>query len=287
MNAPPGFPVDPYKNGSEPLAGSSDPNLLERQVEANAHCGSPDRANEDVNAALTVEMPGTVEPAMEEKPRQAAQDRRPSAGYDGPPDQLLLKRWRSGDDGGFHALMSKYERPMFRVIWKIVRNEDDVRDILQETFLRLWRNLDKIREDVPLHPWLFRAATNLAIDHLRKHKPGRVVSMVDQNSEGVEMTMEPEDQGADPRISARIREIEKHVRQAIDELPKRQRKAMALRGLDDLSLKEIADILECEERTVGTTLFAARKKLMHRLRPLLEELQELAGGPAGAAEVES
>lgn len=199
-------------------------------------------------------------------------------------DQVLLQRWKSGDNSGFHALMSKYERLVYRVIWKVVRHDEDARDLLQETFLRLWRNTEKLREDVELSPWLLRCATNLAIDHLRKHKPGRVVSMVVKSDDGDEVTMEPADKADDPRVAARRKEIEERVREAIEELPKRQRMAMHLRGLQDLSLKEIAKILACEERTVGTTLFAARKKLIQRLKPLLEELQELASGQSTLTE---
>lgn len=199
-------------------------------------------------------------------------------------DAILLERWRGGDIGGFHALMTRYERPVFRVIWKVVRNDEDARDLMQETFVRLWKNADKLREGTQLHPWLFRTASNLAIDHLRKYKPGREVSMVTQRDDGDETTIEPAAQNADPRLRARRKEIEAAIHAAVAELPRRQRIAMTLRSIEELSLKEIADILECEERTVGTTLFAARKKLIEKLRPLLEELHELAADPGPAME---
>lgn len=214
----------------------------------------------------------------------AAESRDETKRHDGPSDPVLLKRWRGGDQGGFHALMTRYERPVFRVIWKVVRNDEDARDLMQETFLRLWKNADKIRDDVDLHPWLFRTGTNLAIDHLRKYKPGRVVSMVTRNEEGDETMVEPQDRTTDPRIRARRRELESRIRAAVAELPKRQRTAMVLRSLEELSTKQIAKILECQEKTVGTTLFAARQKLIKRLRPLLEELQELAASPAASME---
>ncbi len=180
-------------------------------------------------------------PAMSSPVESREEGRR----HEGPPDPVLLKRWRDGDQGGFHALMTRYERPVFRVIWKMVRNDEDARDLMQETFLRLWKNADKIRDDVDLHPWLFRTGTNLAIDHLRKHKPGRVVSMVARNEEGDETMMEPQDRTTDPRVRARRRELEGRIRAAVSELPKRQRTAMVLRSIEDLSTKQIAKILEC------------------------------------------
>ncbi len=189
-------------------------------------------------------------------------------------DVADLKRWKNGDVAGFNCLMSRYERRLFRLVWKIVRNDEDTQDILQETFMRLHRSMDRLREDVSLQPWLFRTASNLAIDHLRKTKPGRTVSL---EAKREETGLEPEttltdDAPDDPHRQVLRQQLEEKLVTAMNQLPKRQRMAMTLRCLRELTMKEIAEILECKERTVGTTLFAARKKLMRDLEPLLADL---------------
>ncbi len=189
-------------------------------------------------------------------------------------DVADLKRWKDGDMAGFNCLMSRYQRRLYRLVWKIVRNDEDTQDVLQETFIRLHRSIDKLREDVSLQPWLFRTASNLAIDHLRKAKPGRTVSL---ESKQEDTGLEPETNLADetpddPHRRILHKQLEDKVVAAMNQLPKRQRMAMSLRCLRELSMKEIAEVLECKERTVGTTLFAARKKLMRDLEPLLADL---------------
>ena len=138
---------------------------------------------------------------------------------------------------------------------------------------RMW-DMDRLREDVSLQPWLFRTASNLAIDHLRKTKPGRTVSL---EAKREETGLEPEttltdDAPDDPHRQVLRQQLEEKLVTAMNQLPKRQRMAMTLRCLRELTMKEIAEILECKERTVGTTLFAARKKLMRDLEPLLADL---------------
>ncbi|MFH1740649.1 MAG: sigma-70 family RNA polymerase sigma factor [bacterium] len=188
-------------------------------------------------------------------------------------DVEFLRRWKSGDVTGFNALMSRYERPLYRLIWKVVRNDHDAQDILQETFIRLYRNVGRLRDNVSLQPWLFRTASNLSIDHLRKIKPGRMVSLekqqetTGQEPEGIQD--KPPD---DPHRHTLRKQLERHLIDAVNRLPRRQRLAMTLRCLQDLSMREIAEILKCKEQTVGTTLFAARKKLMEELEPLLSDL---------------
>jgi len=192
-------------------------------------------------------------------------------------DTDLLKRWKRGDLSGFDALMSRYERPLYCLIRRIVRNEQDSQDILQETLVRLYRSMDRLREGVSLQPWLYRTASNLAIDHLRKMKPGRTVSLEEkQESEGKEPERIDEQSPEDPRKRTIRKQLEQRLIEAMNRLPKRQQAAMTLRCLQDLSMHEIAEILQCKERTVGTTLFAARKKLMEELEPLLADLLSMS-----------
>lgn len=189
------------------------------------------------------------------------------------PDTLSLRLWQQGDVRGYNELVKRYERPLFAFILRIVRDTFEAQDLLQESFIRLYRSQDRLREDKNLKSWLFMTAHNICIDYLRKNKPGRVTTMdhqdpvfqVLQDAGGTEGPEPPDERLRKKRLYQMILE-------AIEKLPNQQRLAMTLRSLQGLSMKEIAEVMNCSEKTIGTTLFAARKKLLASLRPVLGEV---------------
>lgn len=192
-------------------------------------------------------------------------------------DAQSLRLWKNGNQRGYNELVERYRKPLFHFIYRMVRDRDEAKDLLQETFIRLHRSLSTLREDKSLKSWLFRTANNLCIDHFRKHKPGRVTAVDHQAPETLAMlehsTMTAATgEAARPDQAAHESEQQERILQAIQSLPANQRMAMTLRSCQGLSMKEIADAMNCNEQTVGTTLFAARKKLMKILGPVLEEV---------------
>lgn len=189
------------------------------------------------------------------------------------PDVLSLRLWKSGNMRGYKELVQRYERPLFHFIYRIIRDADDTKDILQETFIRFYQSVARLREDKKISAWLYQTAHNLCIDFLRKHKPGRVTVMDHQDS-GFEAVIESSgsSRSQQPDAFMQDQDLKQRIIDAIDQLPKKQRMIMTLRGCRELSLKEIADVMDCNEKTVGTTLFAARKRLLSILRPVLEEI---------------
>lgn len=187
-------------------------------------------------------------------------------------DAALLRLWKSGDVCGYNDLVKRYQRPLLIFIIRMIRDEDDARDVLQETFIRLHRSLDKLREDKSLKSWLYQTANNLSIDWLRKHKPGRVTAM-DHQDAVFQNLADSSDADSPQRPDDRMREtwVQERILDAIDQLPSQQRMAMTLRSVKGFSLKEIANAMNSTEQTVGTTLFAARKKLIKILQPILQD----------------
>ncbi|MEW6237890.1 MAG: sigma-70 family RNA polymerase sigma factor [Candidatus Omnitrophota bacterium] len=188
------------------------------------------------------------------------------------PDALSLRLWKNGNMRGYNELVQRYERPLIHFILRMIRDADEAKDILQETFVRLYRSLAKLREDKSLKAWLYQTANNLCIDWLRKRKPDKVFAadhqdpsfhaMVEESS--LERPKRPDDCYQDQWLQEKII-------LAMEQLPKKQRTVMTLRSCKGLSIKEIAEILDCNEGTVGTTLFAARQKLMKVLKPVLSD----------------
>lgn len=190
-------------------------------------------------------------------------------------DAQALRLWKNGSNRGYNELVERYQKPLFHFIYRMVRDRDEAKDLLQETFIRLHRSLSSLREDKSLKSWLFRTANNLCIDHFRKHKPGRVTAFDHQAPESLAAV---ESASIDERTEIRPDEAamqsaqQEKIIEAIQKLPKNQRMAMTLRSCEGLSMKEIADAMECSEQTIGTTLFAARKKLMKMLQPVMQEV---------------
>ncbi len=189
------------------------------------------------------------------------------------PDVVSLRLWKSGNTQGFNELIARYQKPLFHFILRIVRDQDEARDVLQETFVRFYRSLPKLQEDRNLKSWLYQTANNLSIDWLRKRKPDRVFAVDHQDPSFLAIVDHSEAERPDTPVQQyQKKQIQETVLQAIEQLPQKQRTMMTLRSCKGLSIKEIAEIMECSEKTVGTTLFNARKKLMKLLKPLFLDL---------------
>lgn len=190
-------------------------------------------------------------------------------------DAQSLRLWRNGDVRGYNELIERHQRPLFQFIYRMIRDADDAKDVLQETFIRLYRSLARLQDDRSLRPWLFQTANNLCVDYLRKRKPGRIIAVDHQEPVTLAMLEQAQQSHREskrPDELASERMLKEKVVAAIQQLPKKQRMMMTMRSCEGLSLKEIAEIVGCSENTVGTTLFAARKKLSKILKPLMQDL---------------
>lgn len=187
-------------------------------------------------------------------------------------DALSLRVWKAGNPRGYNQLVERHQKPLFRFILRHTRDADEAKDVLQETLMRLYRSKDQLREDKNLRSWLFQTANRLCIDWYRKRKPDRVLSVDHQDPATRPLFEAFAPEGETPGGRFEETRLFGLIRDAIDQLPGRQRAIMLLRSCEDLSLGEIAERMDCSERTVGTTLFAARKKLMKLLKPLHDEL---------------
>lgn len=197
-----------------------------------------------------------------------------SADTDECSDACSLREWKQGNINGYNDLVKRYEKKLFVFVYRIIRDEDDSKDLIQETFIRMYKSKDKLREDKSIQAWLYMTAHNLSIDYLRKHKPGRVTA-VDQQDPGFQAMVEAcdsIDKIETPDTICQDKMMKEQILRAIEQLPKQQRLAMTLRSCKGLSLKEIAEIMGSNEKTVGTTLFAARKQLLKTLGPVLQEV---------------
>jgi len=189
------------------------------------------------------------------------------ATFVGPSDHELIRAAQRGEEHAFAELVRRHEERAVRMAVGLVANREDARDLAQEAFLRVFRNLERFDFEYEFTTWLYRIVTNLAIDHLRKRRPA-VSTTAEQEEEADLDLADPE--GPAPSDALDQMETAERVRACIDRLAPHFRSVMILRELEGLPCQEIA-------RIVGTTHVTVRWRL-HRGRKLfLEEWERMLG----------
>jgi RNA polymerase sigma-70 factor (ECF subfamily) len=184
-------------------------------------------------------------------------------------ERELLQRAQGGDEDAFGTLMRTHYEPTFRLVHSIVRDEHAARDVCQEIWLTVWRNLAKFRGEAKFSTWVHPIATRRAIDHLRSRQrwTSRFLPFLsgDENDEGGPRTPEPVSAEGNPRDEAERRESTQRFERAIASLPAKHRAVLALREINGLSYDEIAQNLGIRRGTVMSRLFNARRLLAQKL----------------------
>ncbi len=184
-------------------------------------------------------------------------------------DAELVSLAAAGNDLAFAQIMRRHNRLLFRTARSILKNDDDTQDALQEAYLRAWRALATFRADARLSTWLVRIVVNEALGRLRRDgaQPARVVPLnasVDTDGDTLEMQMHanPDEQPEPLALRAQIRQ---QIEARIDRLPDAFRTVFMLRGVEEMSVEEVALVLGIPEATVRTRFFRARSILREGL----------------------
>jgi RNA polymerase sigma-70 factor (ECF subfamily) len=182
-------------------------------------------------------------------------------------EREALHRVRAGDADAFQAIVALHARGIRRVAARIVGGGDAADDVVQETFLRAFRALERFDEAFELGPWLNRIAANAAIDEARRR--GREISLT-PDEEGVSPVAEPRSLEPSPSRRAASSEIGRATRKALAELSPAERAAFVLRHYEGQSIAEISRALGKRENATKQSIFRAVKKLRHALMPFVE-----------------
>jgi RNA polymerase sigma-70 factor (ECF subfamily) len=167
------------------------------------------------------------------------------------PDRDLVDRFREGERTAFDNLVRRHQRGMWHLVRRYVKSDADASDVTQQAFVRAFRGLASFRGAASVRSWLYRIAINCALSWLRDHRreqPTEIAedALIDQHQspariEGVE-------------LNARLRE-------AIAQLPPKQKMVLELRVFDDLSFKEVSELADCSENTAKVNFHYAVKRL--------------------------
>lgn len=163
----------------------------------------------------------------------------------------LIERVREGDTGAFRTIVERYERRVFWIAHHMVGSWEAARDIGQEAFIRVFRNIRRFDTHKNFYTWLYQIVVNLSIDHLRRNAKHKLVDF--EATGGV-----PDDRHAPVDASSRA-ELRARVQATLDRLPPKYKAVLALRDLQGFSCQEIADIVGCNNATARWRLHRARR----------------------------
>lgn len=181
---------------------------------------------------------------------------------------------KAGDEASFELLLHRYRTPLVNFLFRMVRNREQAEDLAQEVFLRVYRAREDYVPSAKFTTWLFRIATNLALNSVRDTRYQKLETSIDApvvDEEGDERLLDiPE---KNPNIEQHLVEEarRKMIRHAIDKLPEKQRAAVLLHKYQELDYTEIAKILSCSESALKSLLFRAYEALRVELAPLVAQ----------------
>jgi RNA polymerase sigma-70 factor (ECF subfamily) len=177
-----------------------------------------------------------------------------------------LLRAQAGDQAAFGQLMRAHYEPIFRLVYAIVHHEHDARDVCQEVWLTVWKQLPGFRGDAQFSTWLHPIAVRRAVDHLRKRRRwfDRFLPF-SSGDDTVESSPEPVAEG-NARDNSEQAERIASLRRAIEALPPKLRAVLAMREVQGLSYEEIARAMDIPTGTVMSRLFHARRVLVQKFK---------------------
>lgn len=203
-----------------------------------------------------------------------SQDDRPSD-----PDVALVRRARQGDETAFAELVEKHQGRVYQHASRLMGNAQDAEEVLQDTFLQVFRNLHRFEERSRFSTWVYRIATNEALMRLRRVGRRREVSLEDLPGTALEQAGESVQALArSPADRVMDREVREVLQRALSELPEEYRVVFVLRDVDELTNAEAAEIL-------GLTVAAVKSRL-HRARLFLRDRVAASLGSRGPRAVE-
>jgi RNA polymerase sigma-70 factor (ECF subfamily) len=187
-----------------------------------------------------------------------------------PADSELIARAAGGDQAAFQALVEQHRSMVYRVAYQFAGNHHDAEDIAQEVFIKVYRSLDRFRQDAQLSSWMYRIVMNACIDHRRRHQSAGVAPFGEEAEHKMLNTAED---APGPEARAYAGELGQVLESEIGRLPKGQRIVFVMRHHQGMKLCEIADALGLAEGTVKRQLHAA----VHRLRQTLARANVATG----------
>jgi RNA polymerase sigma-70 factor, ECF subfamily len=260
------YPLDPSRR---PVTPSSERASLDPAESSDEQLSDPGGVNTDVSSfAMDRELlaMGSVgaQPTAETHPPM-------SGSAAGLTDADVMLRVKAGDESAFEYLVQKYRRAMVGFMFRLSHNAAAAEDLAQEVFLRVYRSRAGYEASAKFTTWLYRIATNLAVNHARDTRHERPENMVslDEPDEETGTTMDVADSSLTVEQNILRRERMAAIRAKVQGLPERQRLAVIMHKYQQMNYKQIAEVLKLSESATKSLLFRAYETLREQLKEFL------------------
>ena len=192
----------------------------------------------------------------------------PNYGADQSSDAAIMLRVAAGDESGFTFLVEKYHRAMIHFLFRMVRNQAVAEELAQEVFLRVYRSRESYRAEAKFSTWLYRIATNLAVNQARDTKHERAAHTVYLDSPDPETGTTPDVADDEPSVEQHLLRDERMaaIRKHVMALPERQRMAVLMHKYQGMDYRQIGDVLKLSESATKSLLFRAYQTLRDKLK---------------------
>ncbi len=185
-------------------------------------------------------------------------------------DRALVERVRAGDRRAFEEIYRRYHTKAYNIAFRVTKRKETALDVVQESFIKVYRNLDGFEGSSSFYTWLYRIVMNLAIDKVRAGVRDQKLVEFDERIADGDTSPTASGIGLNPQRRALRSELHGRIRAALDELPEYHREAIVLREIEGHSYEEIAELMDCPKGTVMSRLFHARRKMQEILGPYLD-----------------
>jgi len=176
----------------------------------------------------------------------------------------IINKARNGDKEAFGKIVIQHQQYAFNLAFRIVNNEDDARDIVQDSFIKIWKNMKLYLPKIKFTTWMYKIVTNTAIDHLRSSKKMDMVNLDDFHE-----WHEQNDNNNTPETLLNNKETGELIRSFAESLSEKQKLVFILRDLQGLNSSEVEEILDLHETSVKSNLYHARKAIGKKLHKIL------------------
>lgn len=177
--------------------------------------------------------------------------------------QKIIHQIKNGNQDAFRQLVVKYQDYAFKLAFRIVCNEQDARDVVQESFIKIWRNINRYKMSVKFTTWMYKIVTNTAIDQYRKNAKSKIISIEEAGNSITKAANIATNKNLDNIELARL------IQQLAEGLPEKQRMIFVLRDIQGFGSIEVQKILEMSETAVKSNLYHARKTVKEKLKELI------------------
>jgi RNA polymerase sigma-70 factor, ECF subfamily len=191
-----------------------------------------------------------------------------NAALDPASDAAVMLRVAAGDEASFNFLVGKYHRAIIHFLYRMVRNEAVAEELAQEVFLRVYRSRESYRAEAKFTTWLYRIATNLAVNNARDTKHERSAQTIYLDAPDEESGTTPDLADDEPTVEQKLMRDERMaaIRTHVMELPERQRMAVLMHKYQGMDYRQIGDVLKLSESATKSLLFRAYQTLREKLK---------------------